>query len=445
MPEVPDNVPIYISSEHGEGEDSDVSRQALMEDKCNESWQPYLPEEKKPAPNKKDSQTAGPEAVKSPPGQVSYLSSKNVSILLAITAINLFIFGVFVGSRILPKEPLSSSLEPTLANFFGEHKRAPANIVADIVSMANPCVVTLDVRVIPRKVADVEHAYQQINTPNELIPSQASGLIVRSDGYIVTSAHALKKYDSLEVLLYGSNKIYPARLIGKDEFTDLAVIKIDADNLPVLKFGDLKDLRAGDWVIAIGSPLGFDHTVTTGIVSATDRSLADVNNNRVELIQHDALLYVGNSGGPLLNIKGEVVGLNAAVRSQTPGLGFSIPADTVSDVASALIKDGKIKRPFMGMVMEDIDPNMTRSLTLPSQAVAVKVTRVVAKGPAETAKIQGGDIILKVNGVSVVSSREVRVLTRNNKPGDIIELLLLREGKQIPVKFRFGDYHQFNP
>ncbi len=477
MPDIPENVPIYIVSDHDEDNEpapetsgaaassAESKRRSLMEDRSAGNWQPYTKDitvknaegqssgssssgsSSSGASGKaKPSETQAGDKTGIPVGaQTVYVKKKTMEILLLVTAVNMLAVGLWAGNQLLPHAPVTSSIDPVFANLFdSKSKIAPANIMSDIVARTNPCVVTLDIRMIPKMVASPDGAEQYNNPSSEMMPNQATGLIIRSDGYILTCAHAFKNFETIDVTFH-NHKTMEAKLIGKDDFTDLAVVKVEAENLPVLKFADISEVRPGDWVVAVGSPVGLDHTVTTGVVSAADRSLQEVNNNRVELIQHDALLYIGSSGGPLLNIKGEVIGINAAVRGGTPGISFSVPADAAAYVSRELVAHGSIARPYMGLVMEDVDPNMTRSLTLPSSSVAVRVTRVEAKGPAEAAGLKAGDLILKVKGVLVRRAQEVRTLTRDDKPGKVIELIVKREGKELPINLELGDFAKFRP
>lgn len=460
MPDVPENVPIYIASDfESDADDNEeqaqpqakapdkLSRQSLMEDRSASNWQPYT---KEIVESKKDSEKASAEKCQpvpaspvSPVPAVAGIKRRTVTFLVAVTAINMLALGVYIGNRMLPRSPYTAAFDNN-GQLFNPTTKAGTSVVSAIVARANPCVVNLDVRMAPKTVPNPGQISSYVNPSSELMPYQASGLIIRSDGYIITSAHALKKYDSIEVTFYDNHKC-EGTLVGKDNFTDLAVIKVDAQNLPVLKFGDPQKLNPGDAVIAVGCPVGLDHTVTTGVVSSAHRSLAEVNNNRVELIQHDALLYIGSSGGPLLDINGDVVGINAAVRGGTPGMSFSVPSDVAAHVSRELIEHGSIARPFMGVVMEDVDPNMTRSLTLPSNSVAVKIIKVEPEGPGDHAGLLSGDIIVKVKGVQVKSSREVRTITRDDKPDQVIDLVVLRNGKEQAVKLKLGNYDTFRP
>lgn len=434
MPEIPDNVPIYISSDYSDEEPEEpakeaagVTRQSLMEDRSPSTWSPYQPAKE---PEKKADSLDMPT-----PPSVG-MSRRSTFIIAGLTGINCLIFGVWLGARVIPQAPLVTSLKPSLTNLFaGSQSHSPANVIADVVAKANPAVVTIDVK-FKRQLAAGGGA-------NIIPPAEASGLIVRSDGYILTNSHVVHKDSDIKITL-DDKRVFPARLVGRDDYSDLAVLKIDAQNLPVLKFAAAGSVKPGDWAIAIGAPLGFDHTVTMGVVSSVDRSLADFK-NRVDLIQHDAALNLGNSGGPLIGLSGEVIGINTAVRDKAQGIGFATPADVAADVATRLINDGHIPRPFLGVYMEDIDPERTRSLTLPSHPVAVRVTRLAAHGPAEEAGLAEGDLIVKINDHEVRSAREVRVLTRNAQPGDILDLQLQRGSRTLQVKLTVGDLSSQTP
>ncbi|MBP9092175.1 trypsin-like peptidase domain-containing protein [bacterium] len=465
MPEVPDNVPIYISSDFADadadsGDDSAASsstvkapssRESLLEDRSASTWQPYLPTQ---APegraeaiggrglveNATAAESLSPTGIASPNLSAFGLpSNRNTLILLALAAANLFAFGVWAGFYLIPHEPINSSLKPNLPNFFADpsmSEHSAVNLIAVVAAKANPSVVTIDIKFAQALLSE--------NGSSRVIPpAEASGLIVRSDGYILTNSHVIHRDSDIKVTL-NDKRVFAARLVGRDDFSDLAVVKIDATALPVLKFADSKTVKPGDWAIAIGSPLGFDHTLTVGVISAINRSLSDFK-NRVGLIQHDAALNLGNSGGPLLNINGEVIGINTAVRSQAVCIGFATPSDVAAEVARRLISDGQIPRAYLGVYMEDIDPERTRSLTLPSHPVAVKISRLASGGPAEKAGMKAGDIISKINGIAVKSKREVRELTQASKPGDRVNIVVQRQSQSLPITVVIGDLSKESP
>jgi Do/DeqQ family serine protease len=265
-----------------------------------------------------------------------------------------------------------------------------------------------------------------------------SGLIYRSDGYILTNNHVVGQADDIQVTL-NDKRVFKGTVIGRDSFTDLALVKINANKLPVAQLGSSKELRPGDWVIAIGNPMGLDHTVTFGIVSAIGRLLRDLNNN-VELIQTDAAINPGNSGGPLLNIHGEVIGLNTAIRGDAQNIGFAIPIDTAKDIAAQLITKGSIDRPYIGIYMQELDENLARSLGISPNTKGVVVGGLAVNSPAEKSGVAQGDIIVKVDGKSINTGKEVQSIVRSHKPGDTMSIVLLRDGQMKAISVRIGKY-----
>jgi Do/DeqQ family serine protease len=265
-----------------------------------------------------------------------------------------------------------------------------------------------------------------------------TGLIIRSDGYILTNNHVVGKATEITVTL-NDKRVFKGKVVGRDSYTDLALVKIGGRDLPVARFGISKDLRPGDWAIAIGSPLGLEHTVTMGIVSALGRSLGELNNN-VELIQTDAAINPGNSGGPLINIRGEVIGINTAIRSGAQNIGFAIPVDVATDVVKGLLAGGHIQRPYVGIYMQDLDAKLARSLGLPEKSTGVVVANISAGSPAAKAGLLQGDVIQRIDGKAVSSAKEVQILVRRHKPGDTLNVLVLRNGKITALPILVGEY-----
>ena len=223
--------------------------------------------------------------------------------------------------------------------------------------------------------------------------SLGSGFIISADGYILTNAHVVEAADEINVKL-NDKREFKAKVIGSDKRTDIALIKIDATGLPAVKFGDPNRLKVGEWVIAIGSPFGFENSVTAGIVSAKGRSLPQ--ENFVPFIQTDAAVNPGNSGGPLFNMRGEVVGINSQIYSRTGGfmgLSFSIPIDVANDIATQLKTGGKVTRGRIGVVIQPVTKELAESFGLPKPAGAL-VSSVEKGSPAEKAGIEAGDVIL---------------------------------------------------
>ncbi len=265
-----------------------------------------------------------------------------------------------------------------------------------------------------------------------------SGVIIRPDGYILTNNHVVRQANEIKVTL-ADKRVFRGRIVGRDSFTDLALIKIDASGLPVARLGSSKQLRPGDWAVAIGSPLGLDHSVTLGIISALGRSVADLKSN-VELIQTDAAINPGNSGGPLLNIRGEVIGINTAIRSDAQNIGFAIPVDVARGVVNGLLAHGTVQRPYVGIYMQELEPRLAKSLGLSATTRGVVVARVAPESPAEKAGLTAGDVIERVDGQSVDTAKVVQKLVRAHKVGDQLNLLVSRNGTLTAVNVKVDEY-----
>jgi serine protease Do len=268
--------------------------------------------------------------------------------------------------------------------------------------------------------------------------SLGSGFIVAPDGYILTNAHVVDAADEINVRLTDKRE-FKARVIGADKRTDIAVIKIDATGLPAVRFGDPNKLRVGEWVVAIGSPFGFDSTVTAGIVSAKGRSLPQ--ENFVPFIQTDVAINPGNSGGPLFNLRGEVVGINSQIYSRTGGfmgLSFAIPIDVAMDIQSQLRQYGKISRGRIGVVIQEVSKELAESFGM-TRAVGALVNAVEKGGPAEKAGVESGDIILKFNGKPVDSSSDLPRIVGSTRPGSKASMDVWRKGATREVTVTVGE------
>ncbi len=262
-----------------------------------------------------------------------------------------------------------------------------------------------------------------------------SGFIVSPDGYILTNAHVVSSAQTVTVRLTDRRE-FQAKVVGQDERTDVAVIKIDATSLPVVKIGDPRLLKPGQWVVAIGSPFNFDNTATAGIVSATARALP--NDNYVPFIQTDVAVNPGNSGGPLFNTRGEVVGINSQIFSQTGsymGLSFAIPIDIAVNVENQIIKTGHVMRGRIGVSIVDVNAAFAESFGLGRPRGAL-VQIVEPGGPAEKAGIKPGDIILAVNGQNIEHYGELSLLISNMHPGTDVHISIWRERKAQDVNVK---------
>jgi serine protease Do len=265
-----------------------------------------------------------------------------------------------------------------------------------------------------------------------------SGFIVSADGFIVTNAHVVENADEVNVRLTDKRE-FKAKVVGVDVRSDVAVVKIDAKELPIVKIGDAKRLRPGEWVIAIGSPFGFQNSVTAGIVSATSReNLAqDPNLDAVPFIQTDVAVNPGNSGGPLLNMKGEVIGINSQIFSRTgsfAGISFAIPIDYAYNIADQLMKTGHVTRGRIGVQITNVTRDLADSLGLP-KAQGAAVSNVEDGSPAAKADLQPGDVILKIDGHNVEGSADLSRTIRSVKPGTKVNLTVWRSGhtREVPI------------
>ena len=261
-----------------------------------------------------------------------------------------------------------------------------------------------------------------------LMQGAGSGFIVSPDGYILTNAHVVSKADEVTVKLTDRRE-FPAKVIGSDTRSDVAVIKIDAQDLPVVSIGDDEDLQIGEWVLAIGAPFGLENTATAGIVSGTSRAIS--GESTVPFIQTDVAVNPGNSGGPLFNLRGQVVGINSMIFSQSGGymgISFAIPIDVAMDVREQLIKTGHVVRGRIGVVAQDVDASLARSFKLDRPRGAL-ISGVEKGGPAEKAGVKPGDVILEVGDQRIEQSAELSNAIAATKPGDETELTVWRGGK----------------
>lgn len=260
-----------------------------------------------------------------------------------------------------------------------------------------------------------------------------SGFIISPDGYILTNTHVLSGMNTIKVLL-NDKREYSAKLVGSDAQSDVALLKIEAQDLPVVKIGNPKDLKVGEWVAAIGAPFGFDNSVTAGIVSAKGRSLP--NENYTPFIQTDVAINPGNSGGPLFNLKGQVIGINSQIYSRSGGfmgISFAIPIDVAMNVADQIKTTGKVQRGRLGVVIQEVSYDLAKSFGL-ERASGALVSQVVPGGPAAKAGLQVGDIVQSVNGEEVKNSSDLPVMVGILPPGKEITLGIWRKGKQETVK-----------
>jgi serine protease Do len=278
-------------------------------------------------------------------------------------------------------------------------------------------------------------------TPFSPRRSLGSGFIISSDGYILTNNHVVEDAEEIVVRMNDRREL-EAKLVGSDPRSDLALLKVDAHDLPAVKLGHSANLKVGEWVLAIGSPFGFDYSVTAGIVSAMGRSLPTENNeNYVPFIQTDVAINPGNSGGPLFNLDGEVVGINSQIYTRSGGfmgVSFAIPIDTAVDVVEQLKKNGKVERGWLGVVIQEVNRDLAESFGLDKPSGAL-VARVMEDGPAAKAGLREGDIILEFNGQHIDLSSDLPHYVGRSHPGSEATLLIMRDGKRQTLTVVVGE------
>ena len=276
-------------------------------------------------------------------------------------------------------------------------------------------------------------------SPDKKSPRKAqslgSGFIYSSDGYIITNHHVIADAEQIIVKLNDKREL-EAKLIGSDASNDIALLKIKVKNLKPVKIGNSKKLKVGQWVLAIGSPFGFESTVTAGIVSAIGRSLP--NDNYVPFIQTDVAINPGNSGGPLFNLQGEVVGINAQIFSRSGGfmgLSFAIPMDVAENVIEQLKKSGKVSRGWLGVYIQEVTNNLAKSFGMKKPTGAL-ISKIIPDGPASKSDLKVGDIILKFDGKDITTSSSLPPIVGNTKVGKNVKIEILRNGKKKNIKFK---------
>ncbi|NEO55673.1 MAG: PDZ domain-containing protein [Okeania sp. SIO3B5] len=324
-------------------------------------------------------------------------------------------------------------LEPTNYNF-----------IAQAVEKVGPAVVRIDAA--KKLTTQVPEAFQNplfkrffgenLPIPEERVKrGTGSGVIINSNGRLITNAHVVSGADTVKVTLK-DGRVFEGQVKGVDSLTDVAVIEIEATGLPEVSIGESEKLIPGQWAIAIGNPLGLDNTVTVGIISAIGRSSSQVGipDKRVRFIQTDAAINPGNSGGPLLNSRGQVIGINTAIRADAQGLGFAIPIETAKRIADELFDNGKVEHPFLGISMVDLTPEVRDEInkrldTNIQQNQGVVIMRIIEDSPAAKAGLRQGDVIQKVGGVAVKSPVEVQQQVEQSLVGKDLAVEVIRNRK----------------
>lgn len=290
-----------------------------------------------------------------------------------------------------------------------------------------------------------KHFFEQFGGEGEMpsLPEQGdtrslgSGFIISADGYVLTNNHVVAEADEIMVRLQDRREL-PATLVGADERSDLALLKVDEGDLPVVNIGSSADLKVGEWVLAIGAPFGFDSSVTAGIVSAKGRSLP--SDSYVPFIQTDVAINPGNSGGPLFNLSGEVVGINSQIFSRSGGymgVSFAIPVDMAMDVVNQLKDGGKVSRGWLGVLIQEVDRDLAQSFGLDSPRGAL-VSQVLEGSPAEAAGVEPGDVIIRFNGETIYRSSELPRWVGRERPESDVDMVVIRDGEEKTLSVTIG-------
>jgi serine protease Do len=303
--------------------------------------------------------------------------------------------------------------------------RAPS--FADVVERLNAAVVHVDV--IEAEGANPHDGVEDAPALDVPERSEGSGFIVDASGYILTNQHLVARPTKIRIRLADKREL-KARVVGTDESTDLALLKVEADHLPTVPLGDSDHLRVGDWVCAIGNPLDFDHSVTVGVVSSKGRKI--FNQSFDDYIQTDAAINPGNSGGPLINAVGEAIGISSAMSSEGQGIGFAIPINLAKDVLNQLRAHGRVSRGYLGIELHELDPDLSKLVGFPDGKGAV-VLEVVKGGPGEAAGLRRYDVVTGVSGHEVRDGDELVRRISTSPPGSKVVLSVFRDGRSLSV------------
>ena len=370
--------------------------------------------------------------------------------------------GAAVGGVNAFKSPPLAVQRTAIAAPRGQTQPAPSlisspDLISTMVEKAGPAVVRIDAeKSVNQAIPD------EFNSPffrrffGSQIPNQpssrvqrglGSGFILNQDGHILTNAHVVDGADTVQVTLKDGRAL-DGKVMGADSVTDIAVIKIEAEELPTLAISDSEQLKPGQWSIAIGNPLGLDNTVTAGIISATGRSSNQIGapDKRVDYIQTDTAINPGNSGGPLLNLQGEVIGVNTAIIQGAQGIGFAIPINTAQRIADQIIATGKAEHPYLGIQMVTLSPEIKADINQdPNSGLKVSadegilIAKVVPGSPAEKAGLKAGDILSRINGKDVTDAGVVQQQVATQSVGDSIQLDVIRNQKRQQVSAKLDN------
>jgi serine protease Do len=370
------------------------------------------------------------------------MSRRFTIVTVSLVAVVAFLVGAILAGG-FGHPPLTAEVPPAASAVSPGRASAPAGSTAvnfaDVVERINPAVVSIDATARGR----IDPAWGRLQSDGGRLPGErgprrgaGTGFIIDEDGRILTNHHVVEGAERIQVRL-SDGRSARARVIGTDPDTDVALIKIDGEtDLPVAPLGDSSTLRMGDWVCAIGSPLGYEHSVTVGVVSFLGRKLFDASLD--DYIQTDAAINLGNSGGPLINARGEVVGITTAMSARASSIGFAVPMSSVRAILPALVADGRVARGYLGVALREVGPDVQRSLDLPVQAGAL-VEDVTAGSPAERAGVRPYDVIVSLEGRAIAREDDLIRHVAATTPGTTVTLEIVRDGRAQPISAKLAE------
>ena len=386
----------------------------------------------------------------------SYLSLVLLGVGVTLSG-NYFLSGHLLSSA-TPNSPNSSK---ALAGTIPPSTRLPiqdTNFITQVVENVGPAVVRIDSsRTVTSRMPKVFNnplfrdffgADLPAEPQRRVERGTGSGFMINSNGEILTNTHVVEGADTVNVTLK-DGRTFVGKVVGTDPMTDVAVVKIQANNLPAVTLGNSEQLKPGEWAIAIGNPLGLDNTVTTGIISATGRSSSQVGvpDKRVNFIQTDAAINPGNSGGPLLNASGQVIGMNTAIIQGAQGLGFAIPINTAQRIAQQLIATGQAQHPYLGIQMVTLTPELKQNINNNPQAGltvnednGILIAKVMPNSPAAQAGLRAGDVIHKINGQPVKNAEDIQKAVEDSQVGSNLQFGLRRNQTEMNVAVKPGAF-----
>jgi serine protease Do len=345
-------------------------------------------------------------------------------------------------------------VSPTTSNNTSNRPLTPTaadnNFVVDVVKKVEPAVVQINTSQTERTQEPDEFGspllrrFREGQAQERISRGVGSGFVISSNGQILTNSHVVNKADTVTVS-FSDGRTLAGKVVGEDPASDIAVVQVQANNLPTVTLGHSAQVEPGQWAIAIGNPLGLQKTVTVGVISATSRSGSDIgiSDKRIDFLQTDAAINPGNSGGPLLNARGEVIGINTAIISGAQGLGFAIPIDTAQRIAQQLITTGKVEHPYLGVQMVTLTPEIKQRLSNnPNQRISITaergiiIVRVARNSPADKAGIQPGDVIQAINNQQINKAEELQQQLEKNGVGSQLQIQLQRGSQTLKLAAR---------